>query len=62
MYGAASLIRVPRSKQQLNRRSELQGGGQSFVGAVANKHPFAVGFGATLIAQRTIHGDTVRGT
>ena len=62
MVGAARLVRAYTATQKGrdNRRTELQGGGNAFVQA-ARKHPFAAGFGGTLIAIRTIQGATQRG-
>lgn len=63
MFGKPRLLPAPSfRKGRQDRRSDVQGGGESFVAPVVRKHPFLVGFGGTLIALRTIHGDRVAGT
>lgn len=64
MIGAARLVRAYTTTQRLkdNRRTTLEGGGSAFAGVrqAVVRHPFAAGFGGTLLAIGHSRGQTVR--
>lgn len=62
--GAARAVRSYTLTQRLrdNRRTQLEGGGSAFAGVrqAMVRHPFAAGFGGTLLAIGRSRGQTVR--
>lgn len=61
-WGRASRLSTPSLAESCQgRRQQLNGGGESFLVREAKKHPFAAGFGGTLLAIRVVRGPSDRG-